>query len=47
MLQFGGLELCLGEFIPKHEQNIFFGLKQIENMRRHGFISLGQQELHF
>ena len=31
----------------KHEQNIEFGLKQIENMHGHWFISLGQQEHAF
>jgi len=26
----------------KHEQNIWFGLKQIENMHEDWFVSLGQ-----
>jgi len=31
----------------KHDQNIWFGLKQIENMHGHWFISVGQREHAF
>jgi len=31
----------------KHEQNIQFGLKEIENMHGHWFISFGQEEHAF